>query len=32
MNPIAGASKLHSNKMYSSNFICQIMQEFETGS
>ena len=32
MNPTSGASKLHSKKMYSSMFICKIIQEFEPAS
>ena len=32
MNPTTSASKFHSTKMYSSKFICKIIQEFEPAS
>ena len=32
MNPATDTSKLHSKKVYSSKFICKIMQEFEPAS
>ena len=32
MKPTNGASKLHSKKVYSSKFICKIMQEFKPAS